>query len=93
MWVFILFQAIPACNKRSGILPLATADIAHLCSQLNYVFELLISMPQHFKRISISKIGLKCVYFLVKKMHNFRALGSVLLVPHCFRRLGEFIFK
>ena len=38
--------------KKAEILPLATALIAHLRSQFNYVFTLLIVMPGRFKSIN-----------------------------------------
>ena len=35
---------LPACNKRIEILPLTTAHITNLNSQISHVFALLISM-------------------------------------------------
>ena len=40
-----LFYDLPACNEKAKTLPLATALIAHLRSQFNHVFALLIPMP------------------------------------------------
>ena len=48
--LIFLFYDVPACNNKAEIISLATALIAHLRSQFNYVFALLISMP-HFKSI------------------------------------------
>ena len=46
------FPDLPACIKKAEILPLATALIARLRSQLNHVFTLLIVMPERFKSIN-----------------------------------------
>ena len=68
----IYFYDIPAYSKRIEFLPLATADIAHFCSQLNYAFALLISM-QRFEKFNFFKIGLKLQTsnFHKKKLRNF----------------------
>ena len=44
--IFFLFNDQPACNKKADILPLTTTLIAHLRSQFNYVFALLIPLPR-----------------------------------------------
>ena len=49
--VIFLFYDLTACNYKTEILLLATALIAHLRSQFNHVFELLICMPR-FERIN-----------------------------------------
>ena len=46
------FPDLPACMKKAEMLPLATALIARLRSQLNHVFALLIVMPECFKSIN-----------------------------------------
>ena len=48
--VIFLFCDLPACNKKADILTLTTALIAHIRSQFNHVFALLIPMPR-FKSI------------------------------------------
>ena len=42
-----LFCDLPACNKKTEILPLATALVAHLRSQFDHVFAQLISTVCH----------------------------------------------
>ena len=55
---------LPARNKKAEISPLTTALIAHLRSQFNHVFALLISMACFcFKALIFTKIGLKFSYF------------------------------
>ena len=43
---FCLVHNLPACNKKAEILPLASALVAHLRSQFNHVFALLVSTPR-----------------------------------------------
>ena len=42
--MIFLFCDLPACNKKAEILPLTITLIAHLRSQFNHVFTLLIPM-------------------------------------------------
>ena len=48
----MFFPDLPACIKQAEMLPLATALIARLRSQLNHVFALLLVMPERFKSIN-----------------------------------------
>ena len=73
------FYDLPACNKKTDILPLTIAVIAHLRSQFNHVFALLIPMPR-FKSIICCKNRPKIKLFLQKKkkLQNLQALGPLL---------------
>ena len=61
--IFLVYD-LPACNKKAEILPLATALIAHIRSQFNHVFALLISMSS-FKSMFLLKYA-KIKLFLQK---------------------------
>ena len=83
MIFFISFYDLPACNKKVKILSLATAFIAHLRSQFNHVFALLIFMPR-FKGINFYQNKHKFTLFLQKKLQNLPALGASPQEPLAF---------
>ena len=77
--VICLYYDLTACNKKANNLPLTIALIAHLRSQFNHVYALLITMPR-LKALIFAKIGLKLSYFC-KKMQSLRKLGALPLDP------------
>ena len=74
-FLFFYFLFFLACNKKAEIFLLTTTTlIAHLRSQFNHVFALLIPMRlcHVLKALIFAKIGLKVSYFC-KKLQNLRA--------------------
>ena len=63
--MIFLFYDLPACNKNAESLPLPTALTAHLRSQFNHVFALLIPMTR-FKIINFCYNRSKIKLFLQK---------------------------
>ena len=72
-----LFYHLPTCNKKAEILPLATALIAHLRSQFNYAFALLIPMPC-FKSVNFYHNRPKIKLFLQK---NYKISERLVFCP------------
>ena len=81
-FILFIYLFFLACNKKAEIFLLTTTLIAHLCSQFNHVFALLIPMRlcHVLKALIFAKIGLKASYFC-KKLQNLRACPKTPLPP------------